>query len=349
MSFKNDLIQQISSDLKISKFIGEEQNDYLNRIIYSAIAMWLIHSTWDKKFKENYSRIGVSKTYLTRKISKLISEYIAIFPSFKDYLDELTEAQFAAKLREIYEKSGYIVNTGFDEYVLASSPKVVRVNDGWLIIRNGFNNVTTKVVGLGTFNKINSISEPCHIDILFYLPKMNAKKWTTEYIKKLKWADATRLGEETQFFNAKIMKSFSECWVEQFPDGCDITLYKNNNWDYGFAKKSNLGIVGVKITEWIIGQGNNETEKLFDNDVRRFMYGLKAINKNEAKAIVYKKIDHVELKFLNKLPTRELTALQFFGWRRNRFSNETNYIIPYELFDSVKYIIEKLSIVIEEK
>lgn len=349
MDLKNDLIQQISSDLKISKFNDEEQNDYLNRLIYSAIAVWMIQSTGDKSFKENYNRTGVSKSYLTRKVSTIVSEYISIFPSFRNFLDGLTEVEFVAQLREIYEKAGYIVPVGFDEFVISSSAKTARVNNNWLLIRNSLKSEEIKTIGLGTFFENHSENEFCSIEELFYMPKLDAHKWTIEYIKNLKWIDASRLGEETQFFDAKKVKSFSECWAEQFPNYCEVTLYKTNNWDYGFAKKINANIVGMKIPEWLIGQGNNESEKLFDNDVRRFMYGLKSINNNKAKSIAHKKADYFELKLFNGLPTRELTVLQFLGWRKKGFLDEYNYIIPYELFDSVKKLLEKLSIVIEER
>jgi hypothetical protein len=349
MDLKKDLIKQISSDLKISKFNDEEQDDYLNRLLYSAIAVWMIQSTGDQSFNVNYNKRGVSKSYLTRKISKIVLEYIAIFPSFRVFLDGLTEVEFASLLRENYEKAGYIVPVGFDEFVIASPTKTAKVNDSWLLIRNNFKSVATKAIGLGSFLEKHSEEEFCSLHELFYLPKLNAQKWTVEYIKRLKWVDATKLGMETQFFDAKRMKSFSESWIEQFPEYCEVTLYRKNNWDYGFAKKNNTDIVGIKIPEWLIGQGNNESEKLFDNDVRRFMYGLKAINDNRIKSIAYKKTGYFELKLFNALPTRELTALQFLGWRKKGILDEYNYIFPCELFDSVKNLLEKLLIVIEEK
>lgn len=273
-----------------------------------------------------------------------------MFPSFRDFLDGLSEVEFAKKLREIYEKSGYIVPISFDEFVIASKIKTVRVNDKFLLIRNDFNSAKFKAVGLGMFLEEHSKDKDCSgIDELFYLPKINAETWTIEYIKKIRWGEASKLGVETQFFDAKKIKAFSECWTEQFPDCGEITLYKTNNWDYGFAKKNNTDIVGVKIPEWLIGKETNESEKLFDNDVRRFMYGLKAINNNRVKCIVYKKTGYFEVKFLNALPIRELTAIQFFGWRKKGFLHDYNYIIPCELFESVKYLISKLSVVIEEK
>lgn len=350
MSLKHEMLQQISKDLKITQYKDEEQNDYLNRVLYSAIAVWMVYSLLDHSFDENYNRIGVSKSYLTRKISKIISEYVQIFPQFRIYLDGLSETEFAVKLREIYEKAGYIVPVKFDEFVIGAPTKIAKVNDSLYLIRNDYKCTGPKAIGLGLFlKKSNDYDNICNIDELFYLSKLNAFDWTSNYIKNLKWIEASKLGENTLFFDPTQNKSFSNCWRDQFPERCKITLYKTNDWDYGFAKKYMNEIIGLKVPEFLIGKNGNTSEKLFDNDVRRFMYGLKAMYNNNAKAIVYKKIDHFELRLLNAILSRELTALQFFGWRKKGILNEYQYTIPYEMFDSVIYLLEKLSITVEVK
>lgn len=70
MDIKNNLIEQITRDLKIYQFNDEGKVEYLNRVIYSAIAAWVIHSTCDKSFNENYTKGGVSKSYITKKFPK---------------------------------------------------------------------------------------------------------------------------------------------------------------------------------------------------------------------------------------------------------------------------------------
>lgn len=349
MDLRKNLIDQMAKDLKIYRYNDEEENQYLNRLLYSATAVWVIQSTRDEDFRFNYNRKGVSKSYITRKVSKIVSEFIALVPSFRIFLDGLTEPKFVSRIREYYEIAGYIVPVGFDEFVTASPLKIARVDRIWLLIRNNLEQTNTKVIGLGTFCENNDKDEFNSLDQLFYLLNIDAQRWTVEYIKKLKWANASKIGLNANFFDAKSTKNFSKCWTEKFPENCQVTLYKTNDWDYGFAKKNNTDIVGLKIPDWLIGTENNESEKLFDNDVRRFMYGLKAINDNRAKAIVYKKIGYFELKLLNALPTRELITLKFLAWSKKGFSDNFNYIVPNELFETVKNLLEKLSILIEVK
>lgn len=347
MGLRNDLVNQISKNLRIFKYNDEEESQFLNRLLYSAIAAWVIQPTRDEDFRYNYNKKGVSKSYITRKISKIVSEFIAIFPSFKVFLDGITEGEFVKEIREFYERAGYIVPVGFDEFVTTSPIKAVRINKSWLLVRNDFESICKKSVGLGLFIEDSSDEKVTSLENLFYLPNLDAQKWTTKYVKNLKWINSAKIGLDARFFDIRSMKSFSGCWIDKFPENCEITLYKTNNWDYGFARKNSTGIVGLKIPDWLIGQGNNESEKLFDNDVRRFMYGLKAMNNNNANAIADKKLGYFELKLFNALPTRELTTLQFLGWRKRGIYDETNYIIPDETFETVKSLLERLSILVE--
>lgn len=351
MNMKRDLVKQMGEDLQLYKYVDESDIEYLNRLIYSAIAVWMLHILRDRKFEDNYNRIGVSKKYITRKTSKIITEYSAMFPSFNNFLNGLTETELAVIIRKNYECAGHIVPVGFDEYVRASSVREFRVTNRFKLIRNDFDILQSKVVGLGVYTENYSKDELLCIDKIFYIPKLDAETWTIEYIKNLKWSNAAKLGENVQFFNPISVRTFGDCWMEKFPENSQITLYKTNNWDYGFARKENSEYIGIKIPEWLIGTENNVCDKIFDNDVRRFMYGLKAIYKNNAKAKLVQKVDHFELKLLNALPVRELTALKFFSWNKKSFLDKCNYdyVIPFEFIEPVKYLFNKLSIIIEER
>lgn len=349
MSLKDNLINIMSNQLRIYKFKDESKESFINRLLFSAIGLWMIQSTLDKSYIENHNRVGVSKSYLTRKISKLVDEYISMFPMFSIYLDELSTIEFVAKIREEYEKSGYIVPTGFDEFIIMSPKKIARVDDEYIIMRNHIGVANTKAIGLGLFKKLVSNNEIQDLIQLLYIPKINAQEWTSNYIKRLRWGNASKLGDETWYFEAESKYNFYRCWTNKYPEKESIALYKTNDWDYGFAKIQDDKVIGIKIPDWLIGQGNNESEKLFDNDVRRFMYGLKSLYNNNAKALLIKKTDHYYLRLFNALPTREKTALQFLGWRSEKYMDGFNYIIPNETFGVVKTLLLNLSIEMEEK
>ena len=349
MELKDNLINTISNELQIYKYEYESEDSFINRLLFSAIGLWIIQSTLDKNFIENHNRQGVSKSYITRKVSKIVCEYISLFPSFANYLGELTEAEFVARIRQEYEKAGYMVSTGFDEFVIASSRKIAFIDDKYIIMRNYIDNINTRTIGLGVFKSLVLKNDIKDFYELLYIPKIDAKEWTSNYIKRIRWGNSSKLGDGTWYFDAESTNSFYKSWVEHYPKNCAIVLYKTNDWDYGFARKNDDNIIGVKIPNWLIGQESNESEKLFDNDVRRFMYGMKALKENNGKALLIRKRDHYNLKLFNALPTREKTAMQFLGWRIEKFIDEFNFIIPNETYKIVKELILNLSIEMEER
>lgn len=351
MDLKSEMIKTMSDDLNIYQFKNELEEEYLNRLIYSAIGLWMQYSILDHDLNdcELYSKRGVSKAYLTRKINKIVMEYISIFPSFADFISDLQIAKFVAKIRTYYEQAGYFVPFGFSEFIIPASIQKAKVNATCLIVRNDFDIENAKSVGLGLFVENKMMNENNTISELFYLPKINAQNWTVEFIENINWANAAKLGEGTQYFDMKRDKSNHECWIEKYPDDCEVTLYKTNDWDYGFSKIYNNKHVGVAIPNFLIGNENTESEKLFNNDVRRFMYGLKAMKNNHTKAIIKSNEDYSELILFNGLPERERITLQFLGWHKKSFLDEYHYIIPMDLLVTVKKILENLSMNIMEK
>ena len=77
MSYKNELLYQMAENLNIDKFACEDDSGHINRILYSAIVNWIVTSANDVVFEENYNRKGVSKSYITRRISNVVEEYLA--------------------------------------------------------------------------------------------------------------------------------------------------------------------------------------------------------------------------------------------------------------------------------
>lgn len=349
MDMKVKLIDQMAIDLQIFKFNEEPEESYINRLLYSAIGAWIIQSMKDSRIAPTNQKIGVSKTYLTQKISNIVTEFLTLFPSFINYLDGMSEIEVARIMRENYEKGGFINSEEFGEFIIPAPLKRCFINGEWLLVRNDYQNIVGKAVGLGVFAKNNHLDNVCNIGELFCLNLMNAEKWTMKYIDALNWREAERVGETTKFFNPIATSIMSKSWDDDFPNNCLVTLYKTNDWDYGFAKRDKNLLIGVKIPDCLIGNNISETDRLFDNDVRRFMYGLKALYKNHTKILMTKKIDFIEINLYNALPIRELIALQFLGWKKKGICDDYNFLIPVESYETTKHIIENLSITVEER
>jgi len=348
MSLRKNLINRISDDLGIGRFKNEDDSAFIGRVLFSAIANWTLQSSLDSNFSVNHEQYGISKSHITRKVSKIISMYLSLFPIFRDYVGDVNETDLAVEIRRDYESAGFILPVRFGEYVVPSSFKQARVDGKLQFVRNDFSGYKNKAVGLGMYNSNERVDNEHDIDELLYLPRISAKQWTLDNLKQLKWNHGEKLGESTEYFDVNHVGNLSGAWKIEFPQNCDITLYRRNNWDYGFAKCIKRTMIGLNIPTWLIGTENDRSDNLFNNDVRRFMLGLKAIHHNCAKVTILKKEDCFEFRTTFAIPGREFTALQFLAWRK-KYSDRYSYIAPNELLSVVIHIFEKLSITVEEK
>lgn len=349
MGFVEELRQQMAHDLKIYQYENETEKDYLDRLLFSGIGQWIQHSVLDSDLNDSelYRRKGVSKKYITRKTCEIAMGFVSIYPSFINYYKDIPIQDFIMKIRSSYEQAGYFVPTGFSEFIIPAPMRKAKVNDNLYLVRNDYDANNSRMVGLGQYATNVTITDNLDLVDFFKLSSIDAVDWFSRYVQNLNWTKSAVLGGNTSFFDMRKNRSNYECWGEIFPVECDVTLYKTNDWDYGFAKKRNGKYVGIAIPEHLIGSGHSESEMLFNNDVRRFMFGLKALYKNPARSRITIYRQYSELVLFNKLPERENIALKFLGWRKSNFMNDYNYCIPNDLLDSVKSVLKNLSIEIE--
>lgn len=350
MSYKEELLHQIANNLNIHKFTCEDEKSYTSRILYSAVANWIFTSAHDVSFEENYKKEkeGVSKSYITRRVSKIIDEYQELFPAFREYLDGREPAEVVSEMRKIIEKAGFLIPTGFDEFVSLPPLKRMKVSDDFYLMRGLCKANEVLAIGLGLYSKGFTYEDSISMKELFYIPEIDAKTWTKEYIDRIHWGNGSKLSNTTKFFDPKSKNPFYDCWKDTFPNEVEVTIYKKNDWDYGFAKKTTDEICGVQIPEYLIGTQGTGADNMFDKDVRRFMYGLKDLYNNNAKSRIIIKKDVCIFKLYNALPERELTVLQFMGWHKQDIGNDYHYYISLELLPLLKELLTNLNIILEE-
>ena len=86
-----ELIRKIASDLKIYKFRLESEEEYNQRLIFSAGAIWaktLLYGDSINDFNETKSYINVDKRYVHYYLSKVINAYLNIMSINKNWLGD---------------------------------------------------------------------------------------------------------------------------------------------------------------------------------------------------------------------------------------------------------------------
>ncbi|HHY81643.1 MAG TPA: hypothetical protein GX505_03060 [Clostridiales bacterium] len=339
MNMVQEFFNQLSLDLAIRRYSCESESSYYSRLIYSAIGCWILYCTGDKNIEEDISRYGVSKNYINRRCSKILNNFLEIYPQAQDWFftDNIADYTDVIRyIREIYEFLGYLVSAGLDSSLILPICRKVIVEDGLALYR-GVSKVSP-MIGLGTYKYMKEVRKE---DIallfdMFLVPNKRADKFVQDYIKKIKWG-AGGVSENTQFFEYKSKNSLSESWINTWTQDT-ITIYKNSLLDYGLVKFEEGQLYTSKFPDHIV----NEKE------VRRFMYGLKGNNGSNMKAKLKMHSDVAVLRLFSKLPEREMMLLRVLSWPVNFIEDVYNYYIPLEVINVIKKILGNLCIEVEE-
>ena len=80
---KNELIKQLSTDLKISFYKYESEESFYSRLIYSALSDWMKMCVLDRT-NEKYIDCK-SKSYIRIRCEEILQDFLRIFPECRNY------------------------------------------------------------------------------------------------------------------------------------------------------------------------------------------------------------------------------------------------------------------------
>lgn len=343
MNKDHDILKQIINDLKIQRYDGEGRNQYFSRAIYSALSMWIKVSTLDEDIFEQASEsIGVSKIHILNRCKPFIDNMIELYPElYKWFYPVDSEENPIVIIRERCYTGGELVDVGFNTDLALPKYKECIINEGVRILR-GFNGRTAqRITGLAQFRILNeNNSFDAEKIFKFYgLKYLSAKQQFEEYVKNINWKKTEKIS--SQIFNKYCSNTFSNCWeIEYKLKNNDISLYRNEFFDFGFVKKIGDSIYTSQISKYLIEQF----------EVRRFMYGLKDDVENSVIA-KYKSYDEkklVKLSLYNALPQREQSILLLLGWPIKNINDKLNLLFNSYIWVFVEAILKNLNIILQE-
>ena len=293
------LLNEISNYFDLRRYADESEESFVNRLLYSAVGETLLVSTLKKSPQQPIE--GVSKTYITLRNSKYLESLWMAFPSFKNYFGDTSASDVIKNIRLYYELAGVLRPSDFGEFVELAPPLFSKIEPNLTYSRNNLNSKLRTASGLGFYEKMRSQKyKYVSMAKLFDLNEIDAHEWTRKYIRKINWQNAGQLDLNTgvQFFNPNLSKSLSSCWNNEYPKNVEVTLYKKNDFDYGFAKKNDEKVLGAYIPSFYI-TASNPSDNMLGGEVRRFMYGLKSMHGNKAKALIERRQNYTNIKLFS--------------------------------------------------
>jgi hypothetical protein len=333
---------QIAKDMKISRFPNETENDFIGRVIYSALSEWIKASTFDRKIddQEGVTDVGCTKHHITRKCGDILEGFLEVYPQIKSYFFSIEEKE-QKPIQEIQKRLllGGVLVSGENNTVQLSQEKSGFISDTLFFERGNFFKMGKQVSGLGCYT--NTISQNIPIsqfEDLFFIPPENAEETFHSFYQLMesKFETFSTVPEYWNFFDFSSKRSFYNSWVGHFNEEGKITVYKNSNnpLDSGLAKHSNEELSIAKFPSHIA-----ETK-----EIRRIMYGLRAIENNPCQAKLTLKGDSVSLEFYTSLPQREQTLLYMIAWPVRNMYDRTQYIAQIEFLPTIKKMLNNLNV-----
>ena len=343
MHIKDEVLKKIINDLNISKHSEEDDITYKARVIYSALALWMKISIFDGDILEDDKKgIGQSRKHISIVGEVFLENIIELYPELKSwfYSQEINKNPQDIIIERLI-KSGELIKSGFNTNLAIPLYEECLVNRGVKSTR-GINSRSIKIhLGLTQIELINEEQKISNEDILqFYgLDNFTANEILKQYIVNSQWKNRKNI--TCDIFNKYSKVSFYNSWENdcKLKEG-EISVYRENFNDYGFIKKVNGEIYTSQLNTYLVE----------NNEVRRFMYGLKSeVNNN---VIAYYKFidksDYVELNLKCALPSQEENILLSLGWPKTSITDSMNLIFSTNIWDLIKFILEKLNIVVRE-
>lgn len=336
------IIDLIAKDLKIKKYNEEKIENYIARVIYSAIGIWIRTVTLDEDvFHDNYSKPGVSKIHINNRVKPFLENILEVYPEVLNWFKYTKGKGVIEIIRDRLYKAGELVDVGYKTDLSLPIYEEGKLNDEYKIIRGMSIEKFNKSIGLGQID-INDKNENDIFEFLGLCNK-NSEEILEEYLRNAIWSEYQ--AEDCEYFNKYSKETLSKCWEKEYDlkDG-DITLYRifSNGYsnEYGFVKRKNKKLYFSYITNYFISK----------YEIIRFMYALKK-KSNISILSYFKHYDESELtwvKLNNILPSKEYNILMLIGWPKNNIEDGFNFIIDRSCWNFVEKMLSNLGIILKE-
>lgn len=183
----NRLLNIISNDLSIARYSGEADADFIYRVCYSAVALWMLTMT----LSCIDGRIGISKQLQAINIEGLLLQYernLGLNPScFSNYGNKLHS--FPHLIRKVYEETGYLFSDERNYSIAANYGRTIYTGDGHLFF--GIPESSCWMNGLGLYcpSGMNSVDlfDAMLRDTLSVEQYMIGLNWVSISLLHLSW------------------------------------------------------------------------------------------------------------------------------------------------------------------
>jgi len=339
----DELRTKISNDLQIIKFKGESIRDYNQRIIYSALSMWvrsLLNGNSINDFKDDINKTFPDILYIQSNLSKIAESFLTSFECNSDWLDMNDDYNniSTAISSTIIQEMIYLQEIG-EVLERKLSPVPHRRNIfGQYVHEYGINTLGKEFQMIGVSMWTNRLPEDKNKQEAV-IP-IGGREYYSYIDKNFPWITADITGTY-EMFKVGSTRAYSKAWTiydsNKIKNGIYL-LREANNYEPGYLliKKNNKQLEMVVLDSWYV---NNK-------EIYRMMYALNASNDTPARFRIREYDDYVILYYASALPDEENRLIQSISWPYSTYSDKYSRIIPRNVWNIALENIEKVGAII---
>lgn len=335
---KQKLITQMTNDLRIQQYQGEEPKHYYARLIYSALADWIRFCLYDETLNDDEMIGEKSKRYVLKRGIEMLELFLSFFPECEAYFkngEELAPKEVIQQIRNNMVRSGELIENK-NHYIQILDQKY-RQYLGYGIYREfGISKIRDRYhVGLAQI-KQSIRKDEIKIDITDPGKLIN---WIIRNGKREKLEEFDRF----EFFNPYIKDIPSKCWG-RFQRNTNFENY----WLVRLKAKDGIryGIIQNKYEDYIISWMDDRL--ITWHEERRIILGFRFLVNNKVRIGAKKIGEGILLSLGAWLPEKETILLQTYCWPYDNVFSKNKYIVPQNMWNYFKNLFIQLRIEIIE-
>lgn len=338
---KNELQEKIANDLNIIKFQKETENEFNQRILYSAASMWvktLIHGNSANDIRQEKMIKYPDIMYVQSHLSKVIKAYISCLEVNLDWI----EYQYSSISEIARDIAGVVIQemiytnniAEINNRKMAMVPFKHYSYDKWFQIR-GEINFNHDLISLGVSQWTQSVTIKNVINEQRVI-EVKGSKYYELMLRNFIWRKAS-LKSNYYIFKEGSTSAYSKCWIpyirEKVSEGIHVIKEVSEyNGGYVLVKHDGEDIQISELDPWY-------TESY---EIYRILYALNVHNGTRAQFKVKDKGEYKILYFASALPAYENKVILSISWPYSYYADKYVRIIPNSIWSVAERLLSNL-------
>jgi hypothetical protein len=338
---KNELLTSMSTDMGISRYRKEDDVSFTYRLVYSAMALWCLHTGIISKDDNS----GISKNSQTRVLNELLEKFSTMFPSISNLFinsrnsgnSRNSQINFPVFIRNVYMETGYFLTDNDNRNRLSNYGRCIKIDDTALFF--GLAHGDYIINGLGVFSDPSTYC--INVNDFLVRDALTSEEYYQSKFDRIEFRPRDFDTEELEFFNPLSNRVPSQSWSKTQHTNTTVARREDFTFYYRVENKNNELLFA---DECYI----SEPDSFFYGEFRRLNFALKAHYGKPLKATIEQCDDYYfRIKIGGYLPNREYYFLLLISWPERNAFDKIHFIIRKNLLKVAIDILSNIGIQVE--